>query len=170
MADLDKTRSDAEGQLFDEIGRLHAGMLGIEGSGQHSQPMTPYFDRSTEELWFITSRQTDLVRAIGQGAQGSFTFVGKDNDYYASLRGAIVQSEDEQKLDDIWNAVAAAWFDDGRRDPDVILLRMTLRDAAIWASGGSSVNFGLEIARAHMDREAKPDLGEHKIINFDHAA
>ena len=166
MVDLKKTDADAKAQLFDQLGDLHAGMLGVDGSGQHMQPMTPYFDRIEGKIWFITSRDTDLVSAVGQGGSAMFTFVGKKNDYYACMRGDITVRHDEAKLDEIWSVVAAAFFDDGRRDPEVTLLCLDLRDAAIWATDGNPFHFGLEIAKANMDRDRKPDLGKHVKVRF----
>ncbi|GFE63370.1 pyridoxamine 5'-phosphate oxidase family protein [Litoreibacter roseus] len=169
MADTDLTKEDATKQLFDQLDDLRAGMLGIEGSGQHMQPMTHYFDRETQELWFITSRDTDLVRAVGQGNTAHFTIQSTDQDYYSCMSGPITQSSDEAKLDEIWSAVAAAWFENGREDADVTLLHMPLREAAVWASSGNPLVFGLEILRANMSSDTA-DVGEHRVINFATAA
>ena len=35
MADLDKARTEPAEQLWEELADIHAGMLGVEGSGQH---------------------------------------------------------------------------------------------------------------------------------------
>ena len=169
MADTDRTETDARGQLFDQLDDVRAGMLGVEGSGQHMQPMTHYFDRDTGELWFITSRDTDLVRGIGQGNTAHFCVQSTSQDFYACLSGPIRQSQDEAKLDEIWSAVAAAFFEGGREDRDVCLLHMPLREAAIWSSSGNPFAFGIEVLRANMtDGTAK--TGTHKVINFASAA
>lgn len=169
MADTDRTETDARGQLFDQLDTVRAGMLGVEGSGQHMQPMTHYVDRDQGEVWFITSRETDLVRAIGQGNTAHFCVQSTSQDYYACLSGPIRQSRDEAKLDEIWSAVAAAFFEDGRDDSNICLLRMPLREAAIWSSTGNPVVFGLEVLRANMG-DSTAQTGTHKVINFAAAA
>lgn len=140
-------------------------MLGVIGSGQHLQPMSPYPDRDAGIVWFITSRQTDLARAVGLGATAHFAFTGKNDDYYACMRGPIAQVEDEAKIDEIWNAVAAAWFEEGREDHDVCLLRLTLSDASVWATSNNPITFGFEIARANMSHD-RAHLGAHRTIEW----
>ena len=165
MADTDRTQHDGKAQLFDQLGRIRAGMLGVVGAGQHLQPMTPYVERDTGLIWFITSRQTDLVRAVGTGSTAHFAFIGKDDDYYACMAGPLEQVEDEAKLDEIWSAVAAAWFEDGREDHDVALLRFTLRDASVWSSSDNPIRFAFEIAKANMT-DQMPDVCAHRVLRW----
>ncbi|PTX54342.1 general stress protein 26 [Litoreibacter ponti] len=170
MADTDRTLSEPATQLFDRLDDLRAGMLGIEGSGQHMQPMSHYVDREGQTLYFITSAQTDLFKAIGNaGNTAHFTVQSTSQDYYACMSGPITQSMDEAKLDEIWSAMAAAWFEEGRQDPDVVLLQMPLREAAVWASSKNPFVFGLEILKGNRDGETA-DVGEHQVINFPAAA
>ncbi len=170
MSDTDRTRSDPAGQLFDELERVRAGMLGVRGSHQHMQPMSHFLDRDTRTLWFITASDTDLVQAVGAGSEAHYCVVGKDHDYHACLQGGLEISHDEAKLDELWNRVVAAWFEGGREDARVTLLRMPLAEAAVWSSTGNGLAFAWEIARANMDAEHLPDIGEHTVIDFRHPA
>ncbi|KAA9010445.1 pyridoxamine 5'-phosphate oxidase family protein [Histidinibacterium aquaticum] len=169
MADVDRTTEDAKAQMFDQLSEVKAGMLGVPGSGQHMQPMTPYFDRDEGVIWFITSRDTDLVQAVGLGATAHFTFIGKNDDYYACMRGQMEQVEDDAKIDEIWNAVAAAWFEEGREDHEVTLLKFALRDASVWSTPRNPITFGFEIARANMTEDT-PHMGAHRVLEWRNAA
>ena len=166
MADTDRTNDDAKAQLFDQLRDVKAGFLHAEKSGQHGQPMAPHADRDAGVLWFITSRQSDLARAVTTGCPAHFTFIGKKHDYYASMEGTLTQVEDQQKLDEIWSAIAAAWFDKGRDDPDVTLLRLDMAEAAIWSNTANPITFGMQIAAANLREEKKPDIGEHTIVRW----
>ncbi|MEY8841878.1 pyridoxamine 5'-phosphate oxidase family protein, partial [Cribrihabitans sp. XS_ASV171] len=123
----------------------------------------------TGVLWFITSTDTDLVRAVGTGAQGIYTLVSGSQDFYTCVRGTLQQSQDRAKLDEIWSSVASAWFEGGKDDPKVVLLRFALNEAAIWTATDSNVKFGFEILRANMDEEHQPNVGEHEVIQFNAA-
>lgn len=170
MADLERTRSDATGQLFDEMERVHAGMLGVVGSGHPMQPMSQFLDRDARCLYFITASDTGLVADVGLGAQAEFCVTGKDHDFYACLQGPLTVSEDRAKLDEIWSRVAEAWFEEGRDDPKVTLLEMPIAEASVWASSGSTLTFAWEIAKANVAEGKTPDIGEHKVIDFRSAA
>ncbi len=89
MASLTEAREAPARQLWEEINSIHAGMLGIEGSHQHFQPMAPHADPKTNTIWFFTKTDTDLVQAIRPGTRAHFCVVGKNHDYHACLAGVI---------------------------------------------------------------------------------
>ncbi|WP_208351440.1 pyridoxamine 5'-phosphate oxidase family protein [Pseudaestuariivita rosea] len=170
MSDIERAEDDPVGQLWDQLDNVRAGMLGIDHSDQHFQPMTHFIDREAECLWFITASDTDLVRAIGQGATAHYNAMGDNHDYHACLRGTIIQSSDTEKLDELWSVAAAAWFEEGREDPKVTLLQMTLRDGAIWASEGNAMIVGWKMIKAAMTSESHPAIGTQQIVSFNKAA
>ena len=169
MADLDETEEAPEQQLWRRLDEVHAGMLGVIDSEDHMQPMSHFIDRELKTLYFVSAGDSQLVRDIGLGATAEYVVVGKGQDYHASLRGAIRQSEDRAKLEEIWNGTVSAWFEGGPENPNVVLLEMPLRDAAIWASTDSRMEFALQIARAHIIGE-EPDVGVRTHIDFATAA
>ena len=152
--------------LIEHLDKLRAGMLGVENSGQHMQPMTHYADWDRNRLWFLTSKQTDLVRMLAPGAPAMFCLTDEKHGFDACLRGHLTEELDRAKLDEYWSPVAAAWFKGGKDDPDLTMLRLDLVDAAMWGSSDSLVKFGFEILKANMNEDETPDLGVHKVINF----
>ena len=166
MASLTEAKEAPERQLWDEIDDIHAGMLGIEGSHMHFQPMAPHADRKTSTIWFFTKADTDLVRAVGGGAKAHFCVVGKSHDYHACLAGRLEVRKDQAKIDEYWSAMTAAWYEHGKDDPQLVLLALRVEDAEIWASTDSSVKFGWEIAKANLNDEKMPDVGVKQHITF----
>lgn len=163
-----RTDEELKETLFSMLSDDNTGMLMVETSGQHPQPMTHFVDTETKTLWFITHRDTDLIRAVGLGGQGLYTMVDTSDGIYASMRGPISQSDDRQKMADLWSPVVGAWFHDGPEDPDAVLIRLDLSEAAVWHSVGS-LRFGFEIAKANM-ADTDPDVGSHTVLNFSAAA
>lgn len=166
MASLTEAREAPERQLWDEIDKLHAGMLGIEGAHMHFQPMAPHVDRKTSTIWFFTKSDTDLVKAIGAGSRAHFCVVGKDHDYHACLAGALEVRLDPAKRDEYWSAVNAAWYEHGKDDPLLTMLALRVDDAEIWASTDSSLKFGWEIAKANLNDEKMPEVGVKQHLTF----
>ncbi|MCV2869101.1 pyridoxamine 5'-phosphate oxidase family protein [Defluviimonas sp. WL0002] len=163
----EKVRDDPRATLFDVMEDQRTGMLGIVGSEHALQPMVHFADRDKAEVWFISSAQTDLVRDIGQGTRAHHCVVTPNGEFYACLTGTLEQSDDRKKLDELWSAPTAAWFKGGRDDPDVSLLRLALQEAAVWTATQNTFIFGLEVARANIDAEHTPDVGEHLVLRFD---
>ncbi|WP_161861595.1 pyridoxamine 5'-phosphate oxidase family protein [Algicella marina] len=162
-------KQELERRLWKRLSDHAAGMLGLHDRDMHMQPMHPYVDEELKTLWFITSRDTDLVSAIGVGATAHFTVTDDDKGFYACMRGPIVQSSDSKKLDEIWSMVAASWFEGGRDDPNIVLLEMPLSDALVWASDESGLEFAIQIARANI-MGGTPDVGTRAHLEFSTAA
>lgn len=142
---------------------VRAGMLTL-GSAR-AVPMSHYVDRKAKALWFISAEGTDAVRTLAHGpVPAQYQIASGDGQIYARIDGKASLSKDEAKLDEIWNAVAASWFEDGRRDDDVRLIRVSLSEAEVWTTPGK-LGFLYEIAKAKTTDET-PDMGEHGKLTF----
>ena len=164
MSDTDLAQTDPKKLLWKELEDTRAGMLGIVGSGQHFQPMSHHADEAGRKLWFLTKRSTDLFKAIGPGSTAHFVLVAKGQDFHACMSGPITEEMDRAKLDEMWNPIVGAWFE-GKDDPDLAMIVVTLDSAALWASTSSSARFAYEIAKANMT-DSDPDVGVHNVVNF----
>lgn len=79
--------------------------------------------------------------------------------------------ENYQKRDEFWSSFAEVWFEKGRQDDAVRLLKFTPEEAAVWAFDSSAILVGLRLLRASLtDRKEQPDVGVHHIFTFDEAA
>ncbi len=123
MGHTDKTEKHPEKQLFEQLDHVRAGMLGIEGSHSHMQPMAHIKDKSgAARLWFFTSRAGDLFREMGEASHAHFCVIGKGQDYHACLMGELSENRDRGKIEEYWNDHVAAWFRPSKDDPDIALL------------------------------------------------
>ncbi len=166
MANLREASEAPAQQLWDEINSVHAGMLGVDGSGLHMQPMAPNADPKTNTIWFYTKTDSDIAKAVKAGMRGHFCLVGKNHDYHASLEGRIEVRPDAAKIDEYWNSVVAAVIPGGKKDPTLTMLALHVDDAEIWASTGNSLKFGWEIAKANLDDDKTPDVGVKQHLQF----
>jgi general stress protein 26 len=160
-------KTDHIDTLFYQAEQLRFGMLGIEGSGQHMQPMSHHMDRANQAIWFISSADTDLVKAILPPRTTQFCLVSPDGAFQACISGKLSVSDDEAKLDELWSFASAAWFEDGRRDPKVRLLRLAMEQASVWVSTSSSLTFGIEMLKSAILKDRQPELGDHFMLAFD---
>lgn len=113
-------------------------MLGVEGSGE-AQPMTAQLEGDMESgpIWFFTSKDTDLVGQISSGAPGVGYFAAKGHDLFAGVTGELSLSTDRATIDRLWNPFVAAWFEGGKEDPKLQLIRFDPLHAHIWLNENS---------------------------------
>lgn len=170
MSLQDDVSADPRAALFDVMRSVRAGMLGLSGGGDGFQPMTHFPDPDSGHIWFISSTQTALVQSLGMGEDAEYLLISEGHDVHASLRGKLYQLQDDAKLDALWSPVIAAWFEGGRKDPNVALLRFDPEVADLWASSTLSLKFGFEIIRANLDPTHQPDIGVKATVRFPKAA
>ncbi len=145
---------------------VQAGMLGIKGQGRLIAMSPQVDDDVPDHVWFITAKGTELAKAVASGAQPAQLVVADANaGLYADAEGMLSHSTDREALDEAWSFVADAWFEGGKHDPDVCLLKFTPASAEISVTPTSGVKFLYEIGKAHITGE-KPDAGEQGSIVF----
>lgn len=171
MARQVETHEEAIDQLWTQMSRVRTCMLSVPGDGQHPQPMTHFTRRDENAVWFITSADTDLAQAIGAGSEGLMTLRSDKQDYHASLRGKMSVHRDEALIDEFWNIAAAAWFENGREDETIRLIKFEPDEAAVWASEGNLMLVGLRLLRAGLSEDAEqPAIGVHHVLTLRNAA
>lgn len=166
MSDLDLARSDPEALLWKELSGVHAGMLGVEGSAQHLQPMAHRADRERHRLWFFTKRDTDLVQALAPGSRAHFTIISKAQDFHACLEGPLHEDMDKAALEKHWNPHIAAWFKGGKEDLELVMLALDIASARIWASTKNTLSYAWEITKANLNEDSVPHVGVRKDLTF----
>lgn len=165
MGNTSKAKEQPEQQLFEQLERVRAGMMGIEGSHSHMQPMSHIADADDcPRLWFFTSRSGDLFREMGGGAHAHFCIIGRDQDYHACLMGHLSENRDPAKIDEYWSDIVASWFK-GKDDPDMALLQFDMLDAAIWASTKNPIRFAWEV-QTSKNSDKEPDVGARAHVDF----
>ena len=164
MAEFDRT--EIETKLWKTLEDERIGMLGLCGEdGGHFHPMTAFCEREQGTIWFFTRRDTELVRKLVQGGKAMFNLVAKDRDLWACIGGVITEQHDGERIEKYWNPVVAAWFPDGKDDPELTLLRLDADDAEVWISQKGPIRFAFEIAKANLT-DSEPDLGQHARLNL----
>ena len=114
-------------------------MLGVDGvEDGFARPMIVQIDHERSPLWFFTSSENHIVEALAQGRRAIATFAAK-GELYASMQGILSLSQDRAMIDKLWNPQVAAWYEKGKDDPKLRLLRFDAERAEIWLDGSSFV-------------------------------
>ena len=115
---------------------LMLGLVGVEEG--HAQPMTAQLDGDDRRpIWFFTAKDADLVQALGARHEAAAYFTDKGHDLFAAVQGELVADNDPAMIDRLWNRFVAAWFEGGKSDPNLQLLRFTPDRAQIWLNENS---------------------------------
>lgn len=141
------------------------GLVGVDES--HARPMTAQLDGEKDRgpIWFFTAKDTALVEALGATPRRAFaTYAAKGHALFATLHGRLVLDNDRATIDRLWNRFVAAWFEGGKDDPKLALLRFEPEAAEIWQNdssflAGVKMLFGQDPKEEYRDKVAKVRMG-----------
>jgi general stress protein 26 len=140
-------------------------MLGLEGArGGDTQPMTALIENEEGgSLWIFAARTNSLVEALGQSNRAVATFADKGHHLFASFRGTLSLDNDRSAIERLWNPFVAAWFEGGKDDPDLALLRLEPESARIWLNAtpvGAAIEWllGRDPKQSYQEKVAEVTL------------
>ena len=141
-------------------------MLGISGVQEgHARPMTAQLEGDEGgPIWFFTASDNDLVKQLRGNARAVATFASRGHDVFAAVHGSLSVDTDRGVVDRLWNRFVAAWYENGKDDPKLRLLRLDPDQGQVWADASSLVAgvkmlLGIDPKKEYRDKVAKVDLG-----------
>lgn len=145
--------------FWGRIDDCRTGMVSIDG---RAVPMSPYLDEDRKKISFLTAKGTIVAEATPGPAR--FIVCNDSEKLYCELDGSLALSQDRKRLDEIWNPIAAAFYEDGKDDPDLELVEFTPTRGEVWLGPGT-LRFIYETAKANMSDDT-PEFGERFTVQF----
>lgn len=153
---------DLKPEFQKRLEKINTGMLQV---GDRFLPMSHSLIEGDPSLWFITAKGTPMADAAAKGAAANYLICSDGKGLFADLHGTLSLSDDAAVLDEIWGVIASAWFEGGKADPDLQLVRYAPEKAEVWMTEGGALGFLYQIAKAKLTDE-KPDEGLHGTVTF----
>ena len=157
------TPEELEAKLWAGLRSEMTVMLGMVDESAPARPMTAQFegDEDRGPLWFFTSQDSELVEAGGGAATA--VFISKGHDLFARIEGKLVEDTRPEMIEKLWNPFVAAWYEDGKDDPDIALMRLDLESAEIWENASSlmvgiKAMLGINPQKDYKDKVAEVPL------------
>lgn len=145
--------------LIEDVG---VGMLTTQdGDDLRARPMKIVQDNYDGKLWFLTKRSAEKVTEAAGEQAVCVTFENPEKQVYLSLSGRARLSSDPKLIEKFWSPWAAAWFPQGKDDPDVVLLEIEVYQGEHWKNDENMILKLVEYAKANLIAE-RPNLGENQ--------
>ena len=150
-------------KFWKELDRSPFMMLGLQGvEDSRTRPMTAKVDipdgadpEDGGQIYFFGSKSEHLVLGLASHHRAVATFASKDHDLFAHVHGTLVIDNDRAVIDRLWGPSVASWYEKGKDDPDLVLLRFDTEQADIWEADPGAM------FKAAMIKLAGRDPGEH---------
>jgi general stress protein 26 len=114
-------------------------------------------------LWFFTQDPSPKTEQVAANDQVNVAL--QVDDGWVSIAGTASVTKDPAMIDELWNRHAEAWFENGKEDPSVALLRVRADTAEYWTMTSSKVVSAVKYAKAIVTGD-QPDIGENNTIQL----
>jgi general stress protein 26 len=131
-----------------------------------SRPMTTVQDEFSGSLWFFTSRESPVIKALPGNSAVNVSYAEPKDDLYVSLSGEAVIDTDYSQREKLWSVMVKAYFPKGIDDPDLVLLRIDVHAAEYWDVTESKAVQLFKLARAIASGTRPEHLGEHANLEL----
>ena len=112
-------------------------MLQLDADQDSAAPMTAQLDKDANSaIWFFTERDSRFA-ALGPA---TVTYESKGHDVFCRFSGILQEETSRERLEKHWSNFVQAWFPGGKDDPNLLMMRMDLGDASIWAGELGVIN------------------------------
>jgi general stress protein 26 len=158
------TPQDLEAKFWKALDSDRTVMLGLDGvEDGHTRPMTAQVEGQSGPIWFFAGRDNSFVQALSRDDRAILSFASKGHDLFATVHGSISIDNDRATIDRLWNPFIAAWYEGGKDDPNLVLLRLDAEEAQIWLNenvflAGVKMLLGIDPKKDYADKVATVEL------------
>lgn len=111
----------------------------------------PMSVRETDEegnLWFLSSADSHKNFEISEDNRVQLLFMNNTDYEYLSVFGKAFIYKNKSLIEEKWTPIANAWFEDGKEDPKVSVIRVTPDETYYWDTKAGKVVSFLSFAAA----------------------
>ena len=158
------TPQELETRFWDQLQSDMTMMLGLDGvEDGHARPMTANVIGPNKPIWFFTSSDNELVKKLGQHNRAIATYTSRDHKLFATIHGSLALETDRAMIDRLWNKYVEAWYEGGKNDPKLRLLRLDAERGEIWENASSlfagiKLMLGMDPKEEYKGKVAKVSL------------
>lgn len=159
--DLEKLRELIKGIDFGMLTTIN------EEGNLHSRPMSTNGDVEFDgDVWFFAGRDSHKVDEIARDSRVNVSFADKDHHTYISLTGRAETLRDQEQIDRLWKPSHQAWFPEGKDDPNIVLIKVSVEKAEFWTGPSGLVAKTVAMTKALVTRKPPVDMGENRKLEL----
>jgi general stress protein 26 len=128
-----------------------------------SRPLQTLELDASGNLVFFTAADSRKLEDLAANPDVNLAYANPKKQVYVSVRGTARIDRDRATIDALWSPMQKVFFPAGKHDPNLVVLRIRVRDAAYWESAGNFVARALDFAAGMLSHEPR-DLGRHGTL------
>ena len=129
-----------------------------------TRPMSKQLVDEDGSIWFLSRKDSGKNAEIDQDPFVQLLFQANKHSGFVNIYGIAKIIDDQQKIDELWQPMFKVWFEKGKNDPVISLIKVDPTEGYYWdTKNGQAIAF-LKIADSLVTGNAMDDSVEGKLI------
>ena len=131
----------------------------VEEVPLQTRPMTTQEVDDEGNFWFFSPKDSHKNYEVRSDARVQLLFANTSASEYLTVYGMATIVNDRKKIEQMWSPMVKAWFQEGKDDPNLSLIKVAPEDAYYWEPKQNKMVTLLKIASSAISGK-KMDIGQ----------
>jgi len=131
----------------------------------HTIPMSRQEVDVEGNIWFIYSSESQFHKYIMENPKVTLSFSDVKNYKFLNVNGLVEIINDQNLVDKYWNKFIESWFNEGKEDPRIRIIKYIPKEAYYWDNGSNKLLTLLKITTQFISGN-KLDPGNEGSIHL----
>lgn len=158
---------EAVEKLKDMVDKIDMGMMGTYQEGNEFIYAVPMSRQEVDEqgnIWYLLSSESETYHNLEKNKNVTILFSDTSNFNFLSLNGQAEISQDQARIDKYWNKMIEVWFEKGKEDPRIRVLKVVPSEAHYWDNKTNKLVTMFKVLSSAVTGQ-KLDIGREGELN-----
>ncbi len=159
---------DAIDKLKDMVDKIDIGMMctnTTEVANLHAVPMSRQEVDDEGNLWFLFSSHSETFQNLQKNNHVSVLYSDISKYNFLSINGIAEVSTDKARIEKYWSKMVEAWFEKGKEDPTIRVLKVVPSEAHYWDNKSNKLVTFFKVAVSAVSGQ-NLDIGREGNLNI----
>lgn len=130
----------------------------------NSRPMYTVDIDKDNNIWFFTSDDSGKVKDVMNDHHVNLSYSCPKDGQFLSVSGTATFNDNQSRKEALFNVMTKAWFPEGVKDPNLLLIKVNPEQAEYWDTSSSKLVQLFRIVKA-LAKEEVYKGGEHGRVD-----
>lgn len=168
MSTENLNNQEAIDKLKELATKTNIGMLCTHTSDSkhvHAVPMSTQEVDEQGNIWFLFSSESETYNHLQMDPTICLLYSDPSNYNFLSIHARTEVSQDKSKIDKYWNKMVEGWFEKGKEDPRIRIMKVMPSEAHYWDTKANKLVTFFKVAISGITGE-KLDVGREGDLNI----
>lgn len=168
MSTENLNNKEAIDKLKELVDKIDVGMLCTHTNDSkhvHAVPMSRQEVDDEGNIWYLFSSESETFKHLQEDSSVCLLYSDPRDYNFLSIHAETEVSQDRARIDKYWNKMVEGWFEKGKEDPRVRVLKVKPEEAHYWDTKTNKFVTFFKVALSGITG-AKLDVGREGDLNI----